>query len=112
MEFSTNVSKFCYCDTGPSALQYCLTKSYTFRDSLRRRTCIEATTLFICSCINDHNDSSQLESLHLLGDRRLAEHGVGGDAAADPPTGPGAGLGTDLHIGAALDLVTNKDLKT
>ena len=103
MEFSTNVSKFCYCDTGPSARQYRLTKSYTFRDSLRRRTYIEATILFIYSCKN-HVNSSQTECLHLLGEAGHAERGVGGDAAADPPLGPEAGLGTDLHNRAAPDL--------
>ena len=75
MVFSTNVSEFCYSDTGPSALPYRLTKSCcTFRDSMERtKNCIEETDVFIFS---KHHNQLELELLNLLDEEDLAR-GIG-----------------------------------
>ena len=74
MNFSTNVSEFCYSDTGPSALPYRLTKSCTFRDSMERtENCIEETDVFIFS---KHHIQLELDFLHLLGEAGDAESRV------------------------------------
>ena len=102
MIFSTNVSEFCYSDTGPSALPYRLTKSCTFRDSMERtKNCIEETDVFIFS---KHHIQLELDLLNLLGEAGDAKSRVR-HASGEPPGVPGDGLqAADLGSGATLDL--------